>query len=471
MVDSIAVTLGAGSGIDVGALVTSLVEAQYSAKTAQFEKRTETLMSQVSAVSSLKSGITGFATALASLVKGGTLATSATSSNAGIVKATALPGATISTLNATVEVRGLASAQVAATTVSTAAGAATGTGSLAIQFGSNDEFGVFQPDGTTLPPITIDPADATLTAIAAKINAAGAGITASVITDGGGERLIMKGASGAARAFTITATEIPGDEGLAALNVGAGATGTSIATQAVDARIAIDGVEVRRATNSISDLVPGVRLDLQSVAVGTRVTLGSTPASDALKQAVNDVVATYNELFAILKEATDPVTGTLSRDIGSIEMQRALRNLTFVDLTGATDGSPTTLAEIGVTTNRDGTLSVDSTKLARAVTASPDAVEAMFSDKGLAATGQGLSSALTAISTAVTSKSFGLGASETRYTKAKSSLTDEQAKLLEQQEATRTRLTQQYASMDSRVAAYKSTQAFLTQQIDAWNAN
>lgn len=471
MVDSIAKSLGAGSGIDITALVTSLVEAQYAPKTKQFEKRGETLTTQVSAVSSLKSGITGFAAALASLVKGGTLATAATSSNPAIVKATALPGAKLSGLNASVEVRALASAQVASTTTPIAAGTRIGTGSLQIHFGTEDQDGVVQPDGSILPPIAIDDADATLAGIAAKINAANQGITASIITDGGGERMVLKGASGAARAFTITASETAGDEGLGRLAVGAGATGTSIATRAADARVAVDGVEVRRVTNAIGDLIPGVRLDLQSAAIGTRVMLGGTAASDALKQAVNDVVATYNELFAVLKTATDPVTGTLARDYGAIEMARGLRKLTLVDLTGATDGSPTSLAEIGVTTNRDGTLAVDTTKLAKAITASPDAIEAMFADRGTAATGNGLSAALNAVSTAVISKSFGLGASEARYAKAKSILTDDQAKLVEQQAKTKQRLTQQYASMDARVAAYKSTQAFLTQQIDAWNAN
>lgn len=471
MVDSIAKTLGAGSGIDIKALVSSLVEAQFDPKNKAFTKREETLTAQVSAVSQLKSGITSFATSLSTLVKGGTLSTQATSSNTNIVKASVLPGANVTTLNATVEVRALAASQVAATTTPLAAGANTGTGSLTLRLGSIDGNGDFQWNNTVIPDITIGAGDATLTGVAAKINAANAGVTASVITDAGGERLVIKGESGAAKAFTLTATETPGAEGLAALNVGAGATGTSIVSTAADARVAIDGVEVRRATNSISDLVPGIRLDLQAEAVGTRVVLGSTPATAALTQAVNDVVAAYNELYGMLKTATDPATGPLARDTAALDMMRKLRSMTLIDLTGASGNTtPKTLAEIGVATNRDGTLRVDSALLTRSLTNHPGAVEKMFSD-GAGATGSGLSGALNSMQLSVTSMTYGLGASGMRYAKAQSVLATNRSDATVAQEKLSARLTQQFASMDSKVAAYKSTQTFLTNQIAAWNAS
>ncbi len=469
VVDSIAKSLGAGSGIDITALVSSLVEAQFEPKTRQFTKREETLSAQISTVAQLKSAMTGFSTALASLTKGGTLTTQPTSANTGIVKASALAGAKLAGLNTSVEVRGLASSQVAATNTAVAAGTNIGTGSLTLKLGSVDGGGAFQWDNVAIDPIVIGSGDATLGGIAARINAAAAGITASVITDGGGERLVLKGASGAAKAFTLTASETVGDEGLAAINVGAGAAGTTIAVQAADARLAIDGVEVRRASNSISDLIPGVRLDLQTAAIGTRVSIGSTPATEGLRQAVTDVVATYNELQAILKTATDPLTGPLARDTAALDMARALRKITLTDLTGATNGSPRTLAEIGVATNRDGTLSIDANRLTTSLARNPAAIEAMFAD-GAGSSGAGLSAALASITLSVTSSITGLGAAASRYAKAQAALTGDKTKATDAREILRTRLTQQYSTMESRVAAYRTTQAFLTQQVDAWNA-
>ena len=84
-------------------------------------------------------------------------------------------------------------------------------------------------------------------------------------------------------------------------------------------------------------------------------------------------------------------------------------------------------------------------------------------------TGNGILGALNYIATAASSATFGLGASLAKYQKAQSDLADQQSDLQSQEDDMRTRLTQQFASMDSKVASYKSTQAFLQQQIDAWN--
>ena len=467
--ESIARALGAGSGIDITALVDSLVENQFALKTERLTQRGETITAQLSAVAQLKSGISGFSTALSTLVKSGSLQTQPTSANTAIVKTSALPGATLSGLSTSVEVRALASAQVSNTVDPVASGTAIGTGTLQFAIGSYAS-GSFVADGTTIPPITIAAGEDSLSAIATKINAAGTGVTASVVSDTTGQRLVLKGASGEAKAFTLSVTEDSGSPGLARLAVGAGATGTTTGTDATDARVAIDGVEVRRATNTISDLVPGVRLELQAAAIGTRVSIGATPATDALRQAVNDVVATYNELHAVLKTATDPINGSLRADPAARDMMTRLSRMALTDLTGGTSDTPRTLAEIGVATARDGTWSVNATRLNDALTRFPSSVEKMFAD-GFGASGRGLSGALQSLSTTITSRSFGLGASEERYTRQQSALSDEQLRATEQAETTRTRLTQQFATMDSRVAAYKSTQAFLTQQIDAWNSN
>lgn len=469
MVDSIAMTLGAGSGVDITALVTSLVDNQYAVKNAQFTKQSETLTTQLSAVSQLKSAITGFSTALNTLIKGGTLASQATSANAGVVKATTLPGATLSGLSATVEVRAMAAAQVSNTAVAIPAATSVGTGSIQIAIGSYDS-GSFVDGGTVIPPITIAAGEDNLSSIATKINAAKTGITASVVTDSTGQRLVMKGANGAAQAFTLSVTEDAGAPGLSTIEVGAGKTGTTSASTAADARVAIDGVEVRRASNSISDLIPGVRLDLQSVAIGSKVAIGSEVPTAALTQVVNDVVATYNELYALLKKETDPVTGSLKGDPAARNMLTQLRNLTLTDLTGAIDGSPSTLADLGVATARDGTLSVNASRLADVINRYPNAVVKMFAD-GVGATKRGLGGAIGAITTKVTSTQYGLGASEQSYTKAQSRLAESKDRIATAAEATRTRLTQQYSSSEARVAAYKSTQAFLTQQVAAWNSS
>ncbi len=474
MTASITSTLGAGSGIDIPALVSSLVEAQFANKTKQLTDKSETLTKQISGVSTLKSGITGFSAALASLVKGGTLATAPTSSNTNILNVSGLSGAKLAGLSATIEVRQLASAQAATSAPVADPIASAGLGSFTLTFGTatvvDGAMTGFTAGATAPVNIPITAGNSGLTGIARSINAANAGVTATVLTDTNGSRLSIKGPTGEAKAFTLTATEDPAAPGLSSLNIGPG-SGTTIGTVAKDAIVAVDGVALKRSSNSISDLITGVKIDLVSAQVGTIVTLGTSAPTSALSQAVSDFVETFNQLNTMITEQTDPVSGGLKGDTAATTLQRSLRQLTLTPLlTDAADGVPTTLAEIGVKTNRDGTLSLDTTRLGAALVKWPEAVEAMFAD-GKGATGKGISGALSAISDTAISTKVGLGASAARYTKAQADLSEDQADVTDAEATMSKRLTAQYAAMDARVAAYKSTLTFVQQQVDAWNSN
>ncbi|OYY90493.1 MAG: hypothetical protein B7Y45_07720 [Sphingomonas sp. 28-66-16] len=468
MVDSIVNTLGAGSGIDTVSLVNQLVDAQFAAKKNTLAKQNQTLSSQISGVATLKSAITDLATGLKTLATGGAVSTSATSSNPGVVKAEALAGAKLSGLSATLEVRQLAQSQSVATAPVADRSAAVGTGTLTLTFGTattaNGALTGFTAGSAAPIDIAIDAANASLDQIAAAINAKNAGVTASVITDADGARLALKGKTGADQAFTLTATEDPGAPGLAALTVGVGSSGTTVGTGAQDAIVAVDGIALKRSTNSISDLVDGVKLDLVSAAPGTIVNLGSSVPTDQLRSSVNDLVAALNSLQSVVKAQTSASGGPLFNDSAAKTLQQSLRRFTLTPLaTSTTAGAPTTLADIGIGTNRDGSLSVNADRLTAVLNAYPDAVEALFRN-GTGATGGGVSAAFQAIADAATNTTYGLGASETRYTKAQSAIADAQTKADADKEVVRARLTRQFSGADARVAAYKATQSFLTQQ-------
>ena len=99
--------------------------------------------------------------------------------------------------------------------------------------------------------VTIDAANDNLDGLARAINAADAGVTAIVVADGGGFRLMVKGKTGAAEDFTITTGATTGLELFASADM----TETQ---EAKDAIVRIDGLEVTRSSNSFSDLIPGV---------------------------------------------------------------------------------------------------------------------------------------------------------------------------------------------------------------------
>lgn len=478
---SIAKSLGAGSGIDLGSLVDSLVTNQFQLKNQQLTAQADKLTAQISGVSKLKSGITGFAAALKTLVTNGTLTGQPTTTNANVIKTSVIPGSSVPAVSSTIAVNRLATGQTATTNApALKRGDTVGTGTITITFGTQGTAGDPATFAATSPAdsLTIDitSTDGTLDGIAKKINAAGKGMSASVVTAANGDaRLVIKGPTGAAKAFEISTTDTGSTgPGLAILNTGA-AGATTIGGVPRDAELVVDGVTVTRASNSVTDLLPGVRLDLLAVSTSDVTVATATPV-DGLTQAVNDVVATYNEMLSVINEETNAQTGVLNGDTATNRLARSLAGITLVSLvTDAPSGAPTTLAQIGVATNRDGTLRVDSAQLTQAMTKWPEVVEAMFAD-GTGASGNGLSAALGAIASSTTTNSatinkntaVGLDATTLRLAEAQTNLTNAQAKAVEDADAMRTRLTQQFAAMDSRVAAYKSTQAFLTQQIDIW---
>src|SRR3546814_7359471 len=119
------------------------------------------------------------------------------------------------------------------------------------------------------------------------------GLTASIIQDTGGARLVIKGETGAAQGFTIDDSA-----GLEAFEYGPGASGTTWSTQAANAEIEADGVAVERTTNSVGDLVQGVKLDLLRTNTGAPLTVTCDNDQQPLQDSVATYVADFKELMA-----------------------------------------------------------------------------------------------------------------------------------------------------------------------------
>ncbi|MDB5689734.1 MAG: flagellar hook-associated 2 protein [Sphingomonas bacterium] len=365
---SIAASLGIGSGIDTAQLVSDLAAAQKGPKEAQIAARETANTAKVSTLAGLASGIDGFATALTSLISGGSLYTQPTSSNAVALGVSAVPGGRIGGLAATVRIDALALAQTIASGSIVGASGPIGQGNMTL----TTSRGTF--------PVSVGADNDSLAGLARAINSANAGVAASVVSDTTGSRLVIKGAIGAAGAFTLTAA-VDADPGLAAFTYdGQSGGGMTLAQKAQDASILLDGVTVTRGSNTVSDLIPGVKLELKAVTTAP-VSIASTQPVAELRQAVLDFVGAYNELKSSLDSATSSglnggAAGPLRSDSGVREMVRQLGRLTSTQLVSS--GSLTTLADLGVRTGNDGKLSVNTTRLDAVLAADPAGVEAMF---------------------------------------------------------------------------------------------
>ena len=530
---SILTSLGVSS-IDTGSLVDQLAKATIADRQKTLTTRETTNTSRISDLGSAVSSINAFSSSLSSLISGGSLYTQPTSSNSSIVGVSALAGSRLSGLSSTIKVNRIAAAQTMTAAPLTASSTAVGLGTLDLTVGSQTK------------TITITSANNSLAGLAQAIKDAGLGVTASIVTDSTGARLVVKGATGEDNAFKIAMTS--GNTGELYRFVydpltydPQNITGLKLEQSAVNAEVIVDGVTVSKATNSFSDVIEGVKIDLKSAAPGTTVTIGSNQPVDAIKQAVSDFVAAYNEMKATLTKMTG-TDGSLRADGGIRALVQRLGTLTSTKLTYATDGSPTTLAEIGVSTNRDGTLSLNSGRLATVMASSPDAVEAMFnpgqrSDNPLlkitsavgktkggsytvtnatpgngvtnasatlnggytlplgttgvqasftsAAAGlsfdvlgavssatitidMGLQGALDSIKSDLTASSGQLTVSQKKLETEKSAISSAKEKLTARDTVYRDQLTAQFSRMQSALAAYSSTQSYLSQQIKLW---
>ncbi|SFS09249.1 flagellar filament capping protein FliD [Sphingomonas jatrophae] len=371
---TIANALGIGSGIDTTALVSSLTAAARDPKNAALTARETANSAKVSALAQATSAIDSFATSLGALISGGTLFTQPTVSDEKVLTATALPGARIDGLSASITVSRLAQGQTNASATLASATAKVGEGRLNLNVG-----------GKTLA-IDITSANDSLNGLATAINAQKAGVTASVVTDTTGARLVLRGATGAANAFTLTLPDGTGDgtytDGLARFAVNADGTGGLSQTQAaLDAKINIDGVETTRGTNSVADLIPGVQLTLVKTS-DQPVTLGTQRPTASIRSAVQDFVSAYNTLDELLDGMTatagtdGSAAGALAGEASIRAMRRAMTGLTSTALSSGS--GPKTLSEIGVRTQRDGTLTLDTATLDAKLAQDPAGVEALF---------------------------------------------------------------------------------------------
>jgi len=449
---SIINSLGAGSGIDIKQLVTDLSNASRAPKVARINTLAQQNQARISAVAQARSDLDGFADSLSQMVADGTLRSTPTVSDDSILGATARAGIHADSFAATVVVNQLARAQSAYTGVVADRTAAIGTGTMTLTVGG------------VAKTITIDAANNSLDGLANAINASGSGVTASIIADEGGHRMILKGASGEANAFTLTA-DAGAEPGLAALGYGPGG-GMTLGQSAANAEFTIDGVAFSRTGNIVDDVVPGMSLTLKKAAPGQPVDIGASRPLDMIKQTVGDFVSVYNQMKKSLESASKMSGPTKSLQ----ELERELAGLVSKVL--SSHGTINKLTDIGISTTKEGTLAIDSKKLDAVLASDAGAVEALFNPRRDAthteATDPGIAFALDAIRDKAVATDGVIDRVSKSLTESRETLTETLEKIEVREDAYRKRLEKQYGSLEARLATIKATQTYLEQQIKLW---
>ncbi|WP_349782398.1 flagellar filament capping protein FliD [Xanthomonas arboricola] len=340
-----------GSGLDIPTVVSTLVSRQKDPEQARINKAGTAATTQLSAISQIKSSMTTLKSALDKVISSAdTNAYKATvPTDAGFTATTtssAAPG------NYSVEVVSLASAQKLASGAFVA-DATVGSGTLTIGYGEKK--------------ITVDISGTDkLTDIAAAINkaAGGKGVTASVVTANDGQHLVFNAIdTGTKGALTVSAS----DPSLSSLTYGPGVSGgLTQSVAATDALVRVDGFERTSSSNTVTDIVPGVVLNLTKAAEGTKVTLGVAADTSGLKANLTAYAAAYNTANTLLAKSSayDPTTKTAAALTGD-SLVRGLQQ----QLRGQVSGNLTELKSLGLTIDKDGVMSFDGGKFDTAIAA------------------------------------------------------------------------------------------------------
>jgi len=381
---------GIGSGLDVNGLVSQLMALEQRPLSLLNTKEAK-LQAQLSAYGSLKGALSSFQSAVAALATPAKF----TAVKASVADSTVLSASAAATASAgsySIEVQTLAQAQKLKSDTFDATSDAVGTGSLTIQFGTYSGGSFTLNPEKSAKTITIGSANASLAGVRDAINAADAGVSASIINDGMGYRLVLASKeAGVANALKITVADDDATHtdtaGLSRLAYDATTGGTTNLSQTVPAQNAtavIDGISISKSTNIWTDAIEGVTLNLLKETSTTTLkvakdTAGTKAAVESFVKAFNDLNATLTNLSKY--DAVNKQASILTGDATVRSVQSQLRGLFNTALSTA-GGGLTSLADIGVTFQTDGTLKLDSSKLTAALNDGAKDVSTLFAAVG-----------------------------------------------------------------------------------------
>lgn len=350
---------GTGSGIDVNSFVTQqqLTVDKPSAEPARATTTAtpnDTVQTNLSSLGKLQSAQSSYLGAAQKLSEDASWATTVVqSSQASAVSASS--DGTASAGEHSVEVSSLATAQATSSASFSGVGTVIGIGTLHIELGGLNSSQTAFSTNPNWPKadVRVGPHDTSLERVRDKINAAGVGVVASVISDATGTRLVLRSTStGADNGFKVTASGEngkPPSPDLAALGFDpsiAQQQGTVQTQAAADAKAKIDGVEVTSSSNTLTDAVQGVSFKLGKVTESpVKVSIGID--QDALKKSISEFTQSYNELNALGQPPSAP-------------RQR--------------------LADIGIEQDASGALNVDRTRLDKALATQTEKVRDVFTE-------------------------------------------------------------------------------------------
>jgi flagellar hook-associated protein 2 len=471
-----AITSSTATAFDVPALVTQLMSVErqpidkLNVKIADYQTK-------ISSFGTLSSLVSGFQTASAGL-KTSLQQLSATPADATVLSAsassTAVPGTYTLSVSQLAQSQNLVAAGQTSSTAAIGNGAATTvtfeTGAISGGTLTNGVYSgaAFTSNGSGTVSLAIDSTNNTLEGIRDAINAASPGVTATIVNDGSGTpyRLALSSSStGAINSFKITTS---GGDGTIDSLLGYNPAGTQNLTQtqtAQNANLTVNGIAITSATNTVSAAIQGVSLTLKNTTA-TPTNLAVARDNSAINTAVAGFVDAYNGLASQIKSRSAYGTdgkggGALAGDGTLRAMQEQLRGIFNTPTSG---GTLTSLAQVGIAFQQDGSLKFDSSKLSSALSANFSDVSNLFSSStGHATRLEAWAKSALGAGGLIEARTQSLGKS----VKDKNDAVD---KLELRMTALKKKYTTEYSNLNLLLSRMNSTSTFLTNQLSSSNS-
>jgi flagellar hook-associated protein 2 len=460
-------TLGIGSGLDLASILDSLQTSEKAALT-PISTQQSSYTAKLSAYGTLKSALTTFQTANTTLNNADLFSTTKTTSSSSAFSATTAAGAVAGKY--TVSVSQLAAAQTLTSAVQTSNTTALATTDSTLTFQN--------AKGDAAVSVSIPAGTSSLTGIRDAINKSAAGVTASIIKTGDGSyRLSMTSKeTGTDNAVTIAVT---GDSAIQSM-LSYDGTSSSNMTQSVEAKnsqLTVNNVAIENSSNTISDALEGITLNLNDVTTGNQ-TLTITSDTSKASSAITAWANAYNTLqdsFASLTKYTAVDVGTSAQDTsnGALLGDSTLRTIQSqlkTMLTNAQSSSTyKSLAQIGVTSDPStGELEVDDDKLTAALTSDQDGVKAMIIGDGKT---NGIATTIATNITGWLSSTGILQAATDGVSKTLNNLTTQYNAASTRIDATIARYKTQFTALDVMMSKLNSTSSYLTSQFSTTSSS
>lgn len=459
-------SLGVGSGLDAESIVTKLVAVERQPIN-KLEASNSTLQTKISTYGEVQSAVSALEDAAQKLTDPSLWsATAATSTDSAAVNFSTTSGAATGTYS--VEVSRLASNQsVVSNTTFASSAALVGAGSLVIDLGTWSGSTFAAKTTPSPPPIEITGTD-TLADVRDKINGANLGVTATIVNDSTGSRLVMTSKeTGLANGFRVQSN-------LASLAYDPqnGTTGTTRGQSASDAEATINGIAVKSSSNTFANVLSGVSVTVGKITTSP-VSVSVAQDTTAITKAITDFASSYSSLTSMLATNTkydegSKKAGPLQGDSMAVSTLNRFRSLLGKAYTSSS--AFTTLSSIGLETKAGGAMTVNGTKLASALSTNLSEVQKFFSNSdpadssknGFAVGVRDLANNLLSTDGAITTRTEGLNSTV--------KLNDKRIEQLETKAALyEKRLRAQYTALDQSMAGITTQSNLVMQMISTLN--